>query len=119
MQRFPRRIRVPSRKAQEANQTFEIYEDLEARVERLRTTNPPPRETSSTLHSTSEQALLITAQRITTNNFGKATASQLIISRRSRRRAASAFTAEVSATSQLITALLTFTEEPLVTSIIT
>jgi hypothetical protein len=36
MQRFPRRIRVPSRKAQEANQTFEIYEDLEARVERLR-----------------------------------------------------------------------------------
>jgi hypothetical protein len=62
----PQRTRVPSRKAQEANQTFEIYEDLETCLERLYTTN---QEITSTPHSTSEQP----AQPTTTNNPPEAT----------------------------------------------
>jgi hypothetical protein len=62
----PQRTRVPSRKAQEANQTFEIYEDLETCLERLYTTN---QEVTSTPHSTSEQP----AQPTTTNNPPEAT----------------------------------------------
>lgn len=67
---------VPSRRAQEAMQAFEIYEDLKARMERVRTTNPPARTTSSTPHSTSEPASSIPAQPTTINNSGEATASQ-------------------------------------------
>jgi hypothetical protein len=59
--------RVPSRKAQEANQTFEIYEDLETCLERLYTTN---QEVTSTSHSTSEQPAQPTT---TTNNPPEAT----------------------------------------------
>jgi hypothetical protein len=99
MQRFPRRIRVPSRRIQEANQAFEIYEDLETCLERLYTANPLPQEASSTSHSISEQALSTPAQPISTNNSGETTISQPTTSRRSSRRVAPTSTAEISATS--------------------
>jgi hypothetical protein len=61
MQRFPRRIRVLSRRIQEANQAFEIYKDLETCLERLYTANPLFQEVSSISHSIFEQALSISA----------------------------------------------------------
>jgi hypothetical protein len=96
---------VPSRRAQEANQTFEIYKDLKACLERLFTTNPQPQEASSTPHSISKQASSTPAQPISTNNSGETTISQPTTSRRSSRRVVPASTTEVSA-------ILTTTQVP-------